>query len=188
MLVNPAKLARYLLPILVMNLILIGLGVVLLLFGRKVFWFSIGAAGFVGGWLLASNLFGSLDGSKQMMIALGIGLACALLALLLQRMAVGLAGFLAGGYLVIAAIRLLELDVNSLTWLFFLLGGLLGTLLALKLFDWALILLSTLCGAMLVAQSSGLELVPAIALFVGLAAAGVLIQAGWQKRQRRRTS
>ena len=78
------------------------------------------------------------------------------------------------------------LDLGSIQWLVFIGGGILGALLLATLFDWGLILLSSLVGANLVLSGVGglialpENLLPIIFLVVfGL---GVLIQARMMKR------
>jgi hypothetical protein len=74
------------------------IGSALLFFGRKVFWLFVAGAGFVAGMTLTSRLFRGPDW-LAISIGLGLGILAALLAIVLQRFAIGLAGFLVGGYL-----------------------------------------------------------------------------------------
>jgi len=91
------------------NILIAILGVALLVAGRKVFWLFVGAAGFVTGVQLTLQLFHGPEG-VAIIIGLGIGLIFAVLAIFLQTIAIGIAGFLAGGYILLALATLLGLD------------------------------------------------------------------------------
>ena len=102
----------------------------------------------------------------------------ALVALFLQRIAIGIAGFLIVGYLTVWLLGLFGVEVGNLAWLAYVVGGLVGLLVATSLFNVALIGLSALIGATLITQaipSLPAWLVPLILL--ALFAVGVVIQA-----------
>jgi hypothetical protein len=175
-----------------MTLIRLILGAGLLAAGRKLFWLATGTAGFVLGAQLATRYFGEQAGAAQggpvLVVALLAGLVGALLAVAAQQMAIGLAGFLAGGYLAHGLLQTAGVDLAGLAWLAFIVGGVVGMILAGALFDWALIGLSALAGAALVIQP--LDLAPANRLLAGgaLALVGGLLQAGflvWERRRKR---
>jgi len=84
-----------------LNLVNIILGGALLVAGRTLFWLFVGAAGFVTGMQLATRFTQSSEG-PAIIIGLVIGLIFALLAIFLQRIAITIAGFLAGGYILTA--------------------------------------------------------------------------------------
>lgn len=62
------------------------------------------------------------------------------------------------------------------------LGGVLGAMIMIATFDWAVILLSSLTGAMLLMQVLGPDGGNSFLVFAGLAIVGVLIQAALWKR------
>jgi hypothetical protein len=66
---------------------------------------------------------------------------------------------------------------GSLPWGLFVLGGLVGALLMIVVFDWALIVLSSLSGASVIVQALALEWLPAMMIFVGLVTVGIVVQA-----------
>src|SRR5512143_2701777 len=74
------------------------LGGALLVAGRRLFWLLVGGIGFVIGVQLAPRL---LHGSELLNIAaaIGLGILFALLAVFVESAAIGLAGFLGGGYI-----------------------------------------------------------------------------------------
>jgi hypothetical protein len=134
------------------NLILIGLGIGLLFLGRKLFWFLTGAAGFLAGWYLSIHVFHVEHQNLILFIAAAAGLLGILVALLLQKIAVLVGGFLAGGYGLMALASMYSLTVSMPAILPFLVGGILGALLARIVFNWGLILLSSLAGAAVIME------------------------------------
>jgi hypothetical protein len=108
--------------------------------------------GFLAGLVYAPQLFQGQPGWVLLLIAVLAGVVGALLAVALQRIAVALAGFLIGGYLLNALLTATGVDPGGLAWLTFVVGGLAVALLVTGLFDWALILLSALTGATLVCR------------------------------------
>ncbi len=167
-----------------MNLVNLFVGLFLLTLGRKLFWLFVGCVGFATGYSYAQQIWGSEAGLTILVFALVTGLVGALLAVLLQRLSIGLAGFLAGGYLAIRIPSRFGLELEQLYWALYLLGGLLGAVFSYLIFDWALILLSSLSGAFLVVEAAGFSPQVEILLFVALTIAGVFFQAGLMRRER----
>ncbi|MFZ5910856.1 MAG: hypothetical protein ACOYYU_12650 [Chloroflexota bacterium] len=152
------------------------IGAALLLAGRKVFWLFVAGAGFVAGLSLAARLVRGPDW-LTLLIGLGVGFLAALLAVFAQRFAIGLAGFLAGGYVAMQFLPLLNLDHGWLPWLAFLLGGVIGVWLVGAFLDWALVILSSLAGASLIVQAFDQHRGLGFLLFALLVAVGISIQA-----------
>jgi hypothetical protein len=167
----------------VMVLLRILAGIGLLVMGRRLFLLFVGLIGFITGIHLASRFFPGQP--EWMIIAIGLmaGVLGALLALLLQWMAVGLAGFLAGGYIVVSLLEMLGFG-TQMDWLPFLIGGILGTILTIFLFDWALIILSSLVGAGLITETFHVDHWVKTLLFIVLLIAGIVVQSGLMKRKR----
>lgn len=165
-----------------MNLLTLIAGLALLTLGRKLFWVFVAALGFVAAMELASELLNT--DAEWIVILIGVvaGGAGAVLAITLQRVAIGVGGFLAGGYLVLSALQLLGVDPGANAWQPFLLGGLVGAIAAYPVFEWALILISSLAGAFVVAQSFEMEGITAIALFVVALILGVAFQSELKRR------
>jgi hypothetical protein len=165
--------------------VLIGAG--LLFFGRKVFWLFVAGAGFVFGLTLANRLLQSPEW-VGVIIGLGIGLLAALLAVFLQRFAIGLAGFLAGGYLALQfLVPLFRLQHGWLPWLAFIVGGVFGVILVGMFLDWALIALSTLAGAALMTEALSLRDGVALLVFIILILVGVSYQARELRKDRHKS-
>jgi hypothetical protein len=163
-------------------------GAALAALGRKLFWFFVAAVGFVLAFSLASRLLNEDAGWLVWLIAIAAGLVGALLATSVQRLAIGLAGFLGGVLFALSLFEVLNIDAGGWVWLIYLASGILGAALISAVFDWALIILSSLTGAALIAQ--GLDLARGQALLVfGLAfLVGLIVQAGWLQADRRRSA
>jgi Domain of unknown function (DUF4203) len=90
-------------------------------------------------------------------VAVVVGVLAGLLAVFFQKLAVALAGFLAGGLLAVRGMMALGHDPVWWVWLLAIFAGLLGAMLTRWLFEVGLIVLSSLLGAALILQSAGVE-------------------------------
>lgn len=161
--------------------VLVGLAV--LFFGRRLFWLFVGAAGFLFGITIAPQLIGDQPAWLALLIAVVIGLAAALAAVFLQRLMVALAGFVVGGTIAITLLPLLGVPLAERTTIVaFILAGIVGAVLVAVTFDWALILLSSLSGAYLLATAgqTWLALPGTVALAVFLVL--LIVGFGFQSR------
>ena len=156
------------------------IGVVVLFFGRKLFWLCVAAIGFAAGVELAPRLVQEPSVLLSLTIALLLGIIGALLALFLQKIAIAVLGFLAGGKLAGAIAAAFFVHYAQHSTIIFVIGGIIGAILLLALFDWALIVVSSLIGAHLIVYQSAIVLPQSgsIIVFIGLAVLGVLVQAG----------
>jgi hypothetical protein len=107
-------------------------------------------------------------------------------AFALQKMAVELAGFVVGGYLAYMLLDYLNWGHPEFGWLAFLFGGLIGFGLMIALFDWTLIVLSSIFGSLLIIQPIqgmyGLQ--TSRLLFIALIVLGISIQAIFWRQER----
>src|SRR5256885_7264151 len=87
------------LPIPILSVLI---GAIILFFGRKLFWLCVAAVGFAAGVEFAPHLIHEPSQVLQLSIAIVFGFIGALLALFLQKVAIAVAGFLAGGKLAMA--------------------------------------------------------------------------------------
>jgi hypothetical protein len=159
-------------------------GAVILLFGRKIFWLCVAAVGFAAGVELAPRLVEQPTPLLALTFALVLGFVGALLALFLQKIAIGAVGFIAGGKLGLAASTAFLGNAAQFYWLTFLVAGVVGALLLLFVFDWALIFLSSMIGAYLICGIVTLPSTGTAILFIVLVIVGVLVQAGAARRSR----
>ncbi len=168
------------------DIIRILVGVLLLTLGRKIYWIFVGLIGFEVGFFLAERLF-SREPLLALIVAIFAGLAGALLAVFLQQVAIWLGGFLAGGYFVVTLLEVLgarPVQFELLFLILFLAGGVIGVILVAFLFNWALIVLSSLAGASLIVRVV-LPASPSLAvvLFAILSVAGIVIQVILMQRE-----
>ena len=159
------------------------LGAVVLFFGRKIFWLCVAAVGFAAGMEVAPQLIHEPTQVLQLSIAIVFGFIGALLALFLQKIAIAIAGFLAGGKLAVGLMATFVVESANHYWITFIIGGIVGTILLLMLFDWALIVMSSVVGAYLIGHTIVLPQTGATILFIGLAVVGILVQASAFRRR-----
>lgn len=157
-------------------------GVLLLTLGRKIFWLFVAASGFYAGFELESRYLNIQPEWVALLIALALGVVGALLAYYSQKLVVGVAGFLAGAFIASRLVSYLGAQAQGWEWLFILIGGVVGILLMFAIFEWALTILSSLAGTILIVEGLKLtgpaELVAGVLLFL----VGVVFQAGLDRR------
>jgi uncharacterized membrane protein YeaQ/YmgE (transglycosylase-associated protein family) len=153
------------------------IGAVILFFGRKLFWLCVAAVGFAAGVEIAPHLVQEPSPLLALTVALVLGLIGALLALFLQKIAIAVLGFLTGGKLAGAIAAAFFVQYAEHSTIIFVIGGIIGAVLLLVLFDWALIVVSSLVGAHLIQSSIVLPPSGSTIVFIGLAVLGVLVQA-----------
>jgi Domain of unknown function (DUF4203) len=158
------------------------IGVLILLFGRKLFWLCVAAVGFLAGIEVAPHLVTEPSPLLQLAIALVLGLLGALLAFLLQKIAIAVLGFLAGGKLAGAIAAAFFVHYAQYSTVIFVVGGLIGALLLLALFDWALIVVSSLIGAHLIQSAIVLPPSGSTIVFLGLTVIGIIVQVASLRR------
>ncbi len=160
-----------------MNAIRVVIGGLLLVLGRKLFWLFVAASGFAVGLTVATQLLHVRPEWVGLLVGLAVGALGALVAIFLQRLAVAVAGFLAGAYIAVSLASTLGVTGTGMAWIILIIGGILGAALIAGIFEWALIGLSSLAGASLIVE--GLHLAPGTALLAGavLFVVGVIIQA-----------
>ncbi len=161
----------------------VAVGLLLLLFGRRLYWLFVGAIGFAVGMNVASRALERESETTRLALALVVGLVGVILALFLQRVAIALAGFLAGAWLGAGLWNALSGSPSSLPWLAALAGGILGAVLSATLFDWVLIVISSLAGATLVAQYLPVARDAQGVVIAVLALVGIVVQASARRHR-----
>jgi hypothetical protein len=159
-----------------MELITLLIGIALLTMGRKLFWLFIAVIGFYFGLSIATRFLGDFGGAV-IPIAVVLAIGGAVLAFFMQRLALGAAGFLIGGYLVLTFIAPDMAFGWPLVALFFA-GGLIGSLLVALVFDWALVILTSLTGTLLIIDSIPIQPPLLTLLFAVVFLIGMGIQFG----------
>lgn len=155
--------------------IVIGVGAALLFAGRKLFWFFVAAVGFVAALEFARQFFGDANRDAVLIGSLVAGLIGAVLAIFVQKLAVGIAGAATGAYLLDQFFRSLP-AYPELGWIFLIAAAIVGALLMAFVFRWALILLTSLAGAHLIGQWLPLPRGWLAAAYAALVVIGVAVQ------------
>lgn len=157
-----------------MQIFNVGLGFLLLVLGRKLFWLGVAVLGFFLGMAVAETLLVDQPTWVTLLMGLGAGLLGGLLAILAQRLAFAVAGFYAGAYLALSVAVALGFGGHRTLW--FVAGGLIGAVLAARIMDWALIALTSLVGASAIVTAGRMGPTTTALSFVGLAVVGMVVQ------------
>jgi hypothetical protein len=174
----------------VTTLILLLAGLAALLLGRRLYWMFVAVVGFGAGVVLAPQFIGADSEMVILLAALAGGFIGAMLALVLQQVAVAIAGFAVGSYLAFWILGLFGIHLNSATdgmqwWLVFVIGGAIGAVLVFAIFEYALIFLSSIAGSALIVEairqtlafgSSSELLVFLVLLIVGIVVQTVMLR------------
>ena len=158
------------------------IGVVILFFGRRLFWLCVAAVGFAVGVEIAPLLVNEPSSLLALVIALVFGVLGALLALFVQKVAIAVLGFLAGGKLATAIAGAFFVHYAQYSTIIFVIGGIIGAILLLAVFDWALIVVSSFIGAYLIQSAIVLPPTGSTLVFIGLAIVGIFVQAASFRR------
>jgi Domain of unknown function (DUF4203) len=157
-------------------------GAIQLLLGRKIFWLMVGIMGFLLGLFLTVSL---LDWPVwlKLLAGLGVGVVFSVLAVFIQKPMAAIFGFFAFGLASATLANLWGVDnYSSIFWIVFFVGGLVGVILVFALFDWALIIGTSLSGAgtVVVALETMLRLprngMLPVLLFIIMLAIGIIYQ------------
>jgi hypothetical protein len=152
-------------------------GAAMLFLGRQFYWVFVGVAGFILGLTLASDLL-----LEEPMVAAAAAAVTAISgavgAILMHKVAIDGAGFITSGYALLGFLNTFKLDVGELTWVVFLIGGVLGVLLVLASLQNALVFLSVLTATTLILESVQLSPTLEKVAYVGLVLIGLAIQMG----------
>ena len=159
------------------------LGILLLFFGRRLFWLFVGVTGFIAGLTLGPQLISGQSEITILLIAIIAGIIGAFLAIMLEGLAILIAGFLTGGYLMTTFGVSLGFSVSAGPSVIYIIGGIIGLLLVAVFFDWAIIFLSTLLGARMLMSLIHISGSVYWMVFLGLVVVGIAVQAGiWHRR------
>jgi hypothetical protein len=161
------------------------LGIALLVAGNRLFWLFVGAMGFLLGLFLAGLVFKNQPEWVIIVASLVLGLIGAGLARSFQQLMLVLAGFVAGGYIISSLLTTFHFNIPVNPQILFVFCGLIGAALVTSLFEWAVIVLSSISGASLVANNLNLSLQTTAILALVLMVIGIAIQAGWLRWRKR---
>lgn len=157
-----------------MEIFNIFLGIILLLFGRKLFWFFVAVAGFIFGIEFAAMFLADKPQWVLLLVGFATGSLGAIVAIFAQRIAFALAGFYAGTFLTLLIVQ--PFISSEVILIFLLAGGLIGAALSAWILDPALIILSCLIGAGAIVKAVNTGQMPSAVIFVLLVSAGIFTQ------------
>lgn len=160
------------------------LAIVLLFLGQRIYWLFVGIIGFLAGMNLATHWLAPQPEWLILVVAIVAGLLGAVLAVFFQKLAVGIAGFFAGGHFALLLLPNLGYATSDrFALVIFFVAGIIAAILAVAILDWALIILSALIGAALLANwavdAPGIRAL----VFVVLFALGLIVQASMLRRR-----
>ena len=153
------------------------IGLVLLFLGRRLFWLFVACVGFTGGYLCFQQIWAVHSPMTVLILSITAGVLGAVIAIFFQKAAIVSAGFVAGGYVFLSLFDQFAGFPAQMIWLPSIIGGIIGAVILLLVFDWALIFLSTLTGAALIVQLTVLNPLIEIAIFLTLVIVGIAFQA-----------
>ncbi len=159
------------------------LGGAILFFGRQLFWLFVAALGFAVGIEITPHLMQHPPTWLALVVALLLGAIGAVIALMLQKIAIGIVGFVAGGRLAVMIATAFSAGYAHHFGLLFIIGGIVGAILLLVLFDWALIVFSSVEGAHLICSAFQFPTTGATILFMALMVLGIFVQASMMRRR-----
>lgn len=162
-----------------MTTIYVIIGFVLLIAGRRAIWLSLMGGAFVVSAQLLSFFLFDLNTSTIMLIAAGVALVVLVLYLFIEKATILVIGVIGGGLagiIMVNSLFTLPVDEVIQSTMAFLVGGAIGSLLIQRMFQWSMVVFSTLMGAYLV--SGLLDHLPLFRLtaMVLLVVAGLFIQ------------
>ena len=161
------------------------IGILLLFIGRRLFWLFVACIGFASGYHYAQQIWGIHSPALVLILSIAAGGLGAIIAIFFQKAAIVVAGFAAGGYIVLILFDQFARLPAQMVWLPYIIGGIIGAIILFFVFDWALIVLSTLTGATLIVQMAAFKPWIKIALFLALVFAGMVFQAKTMPGERR---
>jgi hypothetical protein len=160
------------------------IGALVLLFGRRLFWLFVAGIGFWIGFELAPYLMQNPPPWLALVVAIIFGIVGAVLAFVLQKIAIGIAGFLVGGYVATAILGAFVTASAQYHGIAFIIGGVLGAILMLMLFDWALIVFSAIAGSELIVRHLHLPATGKTLILIVLVILGIIVQTAMFARRR----
>ena len=150
-------------------------GLLLLVLGRQLYTALLGLLGFFVSYGMLADV-ATLPSDVRLLVAVGIGVVSALLAFVVRKVAVAVAGAMLGAGAALWAAGFYGLKVEVLWWVVTAVAALLGAWLLRQVFETALIVVSSFIGALLIVAAVGLQGLPAHAAVAVLIVAGVAFQ------------
>ncbi len=165
---------------LLIGLSVLALGVVVWLFGNRMWLLGAGAGALLGVGLV--NLLHISGDGLILLVVGGMAILFGVLGFIGKAFAAILAmiiGFIAGGAVTLAFLDLFSASGGFLAWILALIGGVVGALIFARFLNWALIIFASLLGSMLVVRGLLLgNIFPQLVSVLGTLIVVVLTAAG----------
>jgi hypothetical protein len=150
--------------LLITGLTLIAIGIIVWLFGNRMWLLGAGAGALLGFGFL--GLFSTpYDSWLGWFIIAGFAVVFGVLGFIgkaFTKIIAMVLGFIAGGAVVIVFINLFSSSVNFWVWIAAFIGGLIGAVLFTRFVDWGLIFFASLLGSMLVVRGAMEAFLPSL--------------------------
>jgi len=162
-----------------MSLIFALMGLIVLLLGQRLFWLALGALAWVWGMNFLGHPLEDLGEGVVLLIAVVLAVVAGVIGRSRNPTSVAIAGFLSGSLMVSLLAELVGVDLGTAFWPVVAIAGVLGILVSLRVRPMALILLFSLCGALIIPISFELQRQGGPTgwlLFIVLAVVGFLVQ------------
>ncbi len=168
------------------GLLLLALGIVVWLFGNRLWLLGAGAGALLG--IGLARLLG-MDVTLSFITVAGLAILLGVLGFFGKAFAGIIAlvvGFVAGGGITIGVLDVLGLNLGFLAWILALVGGLVGAGLFARFLDWGLILFAALVGSLLIVRGAMAGFFPQLVGALGSILVVVLTAVGifYHARQR----
>ena len=164
---------------LILDIIVIAIGAIAIINGRRFYWAFVGIGGAVVGLWISMWLLSGQSDWIHVIVVLVFGLIGVWLSFRFERVALHLAAFALGGFIV----QFLLLDAgfiestNPGDFIAILIGGSIGLIFEFYYSTRSLIVFSSFAGAAMIAGTIDVNPAFDAAIFAGLAAVGMLLQA-----------
>jgi hypothetical protein len=159
-----------------MPILYTGIGFLILLAGRPAYAIFTGGLGLLLGVFLSTHLYAVPSNWNILALPLLFAAFGALMAFIFKRWTVRVAGFFVGGFLATnLPIALGATDVG-VSWMLYVIVGVISVLFLFLLFDIALTLLSCLFGISLILQNLSFGALDNVTMFIVLMAFGLIAQ------------
>ncbi len=161
------------------GLLLLALGVVVWLFGNRMWLLGAGAGALLGIGLV--NLLNINNAVLVLFVVGGLAVLLGVLGFIGKGFAAILAmiiGFIAGGAVTLSFLDIFGASTGFLAWILALVGGVIGAVIFARFLNWALIIFASLLGSMLIVRGVMAALFPQIVGVFGTLIVVVLTAAG----------
>ena len=162
----------------------LAIGVLLLVWGRSLYWLALGVVGFLLGTWVATDVLNLAGREIELGLGAILGVVGAVFAIFAQQVAIKIAGLIVGGGGVIWLAVPYEQMLGVWIWPLILLGAFLGLGLANSLFSGGLITISSLVGARMITEALFADSPYQIGICAALCFFGILVQSRGKKKKR----